>query len=115
MSENHNGRTGDTVVAWVLYVLQLAIEAFLGLFLVFSVMAGDSCGSGVEPALRVCDGDYFATIFFAFGFLLLVVAVTVPVLILIAGRRGWHRWLQPVLGIVVLVIGTVAYGFLLAQ
>lgn len=107
--------TGDVVAAWLLYALQLAVELFLLVFLVFSVMAGDSCGSGVQPAPRVCEGDYFATIFFAFGFLLLVMAVAVPVMIVVAGRRGWYRWLQPLLGMVILLAGGVLYAFLLSR
>lgn len=107
--------TGDIVAAWILYALQLAVELFGLVFLVFSVMAGDSCGSGVEPSLRVCDGDYFATIFFGFGFFLVLMAIAVPVMIVIAGRRGWYRWIQPVLGIVILIIGGIVYGVLLSQ
>lgn len=113
MSDNEG--TADKVVAWLLYVLQLVFELFLFIFLVFSVMAGDSCGSGVEPELRVCSGSYFATIFFGFGFALVLAALAVPVLIVIAGRLGWHRWLMPVLGVVFLVVATVAYFLLLGQ
>ena len=76
--------------------------------LIFSVMAGDACGTGAggvaEP--RVCSGVYFATIFYGFGFVLLIGAVAVPVLILRASRR---RWLRPVLGMVVLTIASVVY------
>lgn len=111
---DHEG-TADKVVAWLLYVGQLALELLLFLFLVFSVMAGDSCGSGVEPELRVCSGSYFATIFFSYGFALVVAAIAVPVLIVVAGRVGWHRWLMPVFGIVFLVIATVAYFLLLGR
>jgi hypothetical protein len=107
--------TADKVVAWLLYVGQLAFEMLLFLFLVFSVMAGDSCGSGVEPQLRVCSGSYFATIFFGYGFALVVAAIAVPVLILIAGRRGWYRWLMPVIGVVFLVLATVVYFLLLGR
>jgi hypothetical protein len=107
--------TGDIVAAWLLYAAQLAFELLLFMFLVLSVMAGDSCGSGVEPQPRVCEGDYFATIFFAFGASLVVAALAVPVLIIVAGQRGWYRWLQPVFGIVFLVIATVVYFFFLSR
>lgn len=115
MSTDADRDTGDKVVAWLLYVLQLALELFLFIFLIFSVMAGDSCGSGVTPAPRVCDGAYFATIFYGFGFVLLIAAIAVPVMIVAAGRRGRRRWLQPVYGIIFLVIGATAYMALLIQ
>ena len=113
MSDNDG--TADKVVAWLLYVGQLAFELLLFFFLVISVMAGDSCGSGVEPELRVCSGSYFATIFFGYGAALVVAAIAVPVLIIIAGGRRWYRWLIPVFGIVFLVIATVVYFLLLGQ
>ncbi len=113
MSDNEG--TADKVGAWLLYVLQLVFELFLFIFLIFSVMAGDSCGSGVEPELRVCSGAYFATIFYGFGFALLIATTATPVMIVVAGRRGWWRWLQPVFGIVFLVIALVVYFALLMQ
>jgi hypothetical protein len=106
--------TGDKVAAWLLYVLQLVWEMALFILLVASVMAGDSCGTGAggiaEP--RVCSGWYFATIFYGFGFVLLVAAIAVPVLIIRASRR---RWLRPVLGIVLLTIAAVVYVGLATQ
>ena len=99
--------TGDTIAAWLLYVLQLVYEMVLFIVMIFSVMAGDSCGTGggvAEP--RVCSGWYFAAIFYGFGFVLLIAAIAVPVLIVRANR---HRWLRPVLGMVVLTISAVAY------
>ena len=115
MSTNTDRDTGDKVIAWLLYMLQLALELFLFIFLIFSVMAGDSCGSGVTPAPRVCDGAYFATIFYGFGFVLLIAAIAVPIMIVRAGRRGGRRWLQPVFGMLFLPIGAVAYMTLLVQ
>lgn len=106
--------TADKVVAWVLYALQLAWELVLFIVLVASVMAGDSCGSGVggvaEP--RVCSGVYFAAIFYGFAFVLLVGAIAVPVLIVTARR---NRWLRPVLGIVALTVAAVIYVALVSQ
>lgn len=97
--------SGDKVAAWLLYVLQLAWELVLFIFLIFSVMAGDACGTGIaEP--RICSGAYFATIFYGFGFVLLIAAIAVPVMIVRANHR---RWLRPVLGIVVLTISAVVY------
>ena len=97
--------TGDKVAAWLLYVLQLVYELALFILLVASVMAGDSCGTGIaEP--RVCSGAYFATIFYGFGFVLLIAAVAMPVLIVRANRR---RWLRPILGMVMLTVAAVAY------
>ena len=112
MSTDADRDTGDKVVAWLLYVLQLALELFLFIFLIFSVMAGDSCGSGVTPAPRVCDGAYFATIFYGFGFVLLIAAIAVPVLIVRASRR---RWLRPILGMVALSVCAVIYVILVTQ
>jgi len=106
--------TGDKVAAWLLYVLQLVWEMALFILLVASVMAGDSCGTGAggiaEP--RVCSGWYFAVIFYGFGFVLLIAAIAVPVLIIRASRR---RWLRPVLGIVLLTITAVIYVGLATQ
>jgi hypothetical protein len=103
--------TGDKVAAWLLYVLQLGYEFVLFIFLIFSVMAGDACGTGVaEP--RICSGVYFTTIFYGFGLLLLIAAVVVPVTIVLAERR---RWLRPILGMVVLSVAAVAYVILVTQ
>ena len=113
MSDNEG--TADKVVAWLLYVGQLAFELLLLLFLGLSVMAGDSCGAGLEPELRVCSGSYFATIFLGYGCALAIAAIAVPVLIIVAGRRGWYRWLMPVIGVVFLVLATVVYFLLLGQ
>lgn len=114
MSTDEREGTGDKVTAWLLYVLQLVWELALFILMVASVMAGDSCGTGAggiaEP--RVCSGVYFATIFYGFAFVLLIAAVTVPVLIIRASRR---RWLRPVLGIVVLTIAAVVYVALVSQ
>lgn len=97
--------TGDKIVAWLLYVLQLVYQLVLFIFLIFSVMAGDACGTGVaEP--RICTGVYFAVIFYGFAAVLLVAAVAVPVLILRARRR---RWLRPLLGMVALTVAAVVY------
>ena len=110
-SEEAGPGTGDTIAAWLLYLLQLVYEFVLFIFLIFSVMAGDSCGTGIaEP--RICSGTYFATIFYGFGFVLLIAAIAVPVLIVKAGRR---RWLRPILGMVVLTVAAVVYVGLVTQ
>ncbi len=111
MSTDSGDGTGDKVAAWLLYLLQLVYELALFILLIFSVMAGDSCGTGVaEP--RVCSGTYFATIFYGFGFVLLIGAIAVPVLIVRASRR---RWLRPILGMVVLTVAAVVYVGLVSQ
>ncbi len=114
MSTDTGEGTGDKIAAWLLYVLQLAWELVLFIFLIFSVLAGDACGTGAggvaEP--RICSGAYFATIFYGFGFVLLIAAIAVPVLIVRASRR---RWLRPVLGILVLTIAAVVYIGLVSQ
>ena len=114
MNNDSGEGTGDKVAAWLLYLLQLVYELMLFILLVASVMAGDSCGTGAggiaEP--RVCSGAYFVTIFYGFGFVLLIGAVAVPVLIVRASRR---RWLRPVLGMVVLTIAAVVYVGLVSQ
>ena len=103
--------TGDKVAAWLLYLLQLVYELALFIVLVASVMAGDSCGTGIaEP--RVCSGTYFATIFYGFAFVLLIGAVSVPVLIVRTSRR---RWLRPILGMVLLTVAAVVYIALVSQ
>ncbi len=114
MGNDTNEGTGDKVAAWLLYLLQLVWELALFILLVASVMAGDSCGTGAggiaEP--RVCSGVYFVTVFYGFAFVLLIAAITVPVLIIRASRR---RWLRPVLGMVVLTIAAVVYVALVSQ
>ena len=111
MSNDSGEGTGDKIAAWLLYLLQLAWELALFILLVASVMAGDSCGTGIaEP--RVCSGAYFATIFYGFAFVLLIGAIAVPVLIARASRR---RWLRPVLGTVVLTVAAVGYVGLVSQ
>jgi len=106
--------TGDKIAAWLLYVLQLVYELVLFIFLIFSVMAGDACGTGAggvaEP--RVCSGVYFAAIFYSFGFVLLIAAIAVPALIVRASRR---RWLRPILGMVALSVAAVIYVILVTQ
>jgi hypothetical protein len=109
---NADEGTGDKVAAWLLYLVQLFYELLLFILLVFSVMAGDSCGTGIPDEPRVCSGTYFATIFYGFAFVLLVGAIAVPVLIVRARRR---RWLRPVGGLVVLTILTVVYVGLVSR
>jgi hypothetical protein len=106
--------TADVVTAWVLYVLQLGGEALLGMFWLMSVMAGDSCGS-VEPGLRVCDGNYFVTWWFAYAGVLIGAVFVTPIAIIVAGRTGKWRWPWPVLAIVLLVAASVGYGFMLSR
>lgn len=112
MSTDADEGTGDKIAAWLLYVLQLVWELALFILLIASVMAGDSCGTGIPDEPRVCSGAYFATIFYGFAFVLLIGAVAVPVLIIRARRR---RWLRPVLGMVVLTIAAVVYVGLVSQ
>ncbi|MGI9084653.1 MAG: hypothetical protein ACR2FE_05100 [Aeromicrobium sp.] len=106
--------TADKVAAWLLYVLQLAFEAVLLLFAVFSVMMSDGCGTGVDE-LRICSGQYFTVIFYSYLLVLVATALAVPLMIRSAGHRGRLRWLRPVGGIVLLAIVTVAYVVLVSQ
>ncbi len=107
-------RTADTIVAWILYVLQLALEAVLLLFAVFSVMMGDSCFSGVDDA-RICSGNYFTVIFYGYLAALFAVAIAVPVMIIAAISRDRRRWPWPFSGIVTLVLLTIGYIVLVLQ
>ena len=111
---DQGSRTADTVVAWLLYGLQLAGEAMLAVFWMMSVMMTDSCGSvDVEP--KVCDGAYFATWFFAYAGVLAIAAVATPIAILLAGRDGRLRWPWPVLAILLLIAATAGYVFLFTR
>jgi len=105
--------TGDRIAAWLLYVVQLAFQVLLLLFLGLSVMAGDACGTGgpdiIEP--RICSGAYFASLFYGYALVLLVAAVATPILILRADRL---RWLRPLLMMVVLAVLFVVYMALLS-
>lgn len=106
--------TADTVVAWLLYGLQLAGEAVLAMFWMTSVMMTDSCGSvDIEP--KVCDGAYFATWFFAYAAALVIAAIATPIAILLAGRNGRLRWPWPALAIVLLAAASAGYVFLLTR
>ncbi len=107
-------RTAGAVVAWVLYALQLAGEALLGLLWMTAVMMTDSCGAtSDDPA--VCDGAYFVTWWFAYAAVLVVAVVFTPVAILVAGRRGSRRWPWPVLTILVLAAASVAFILLFTR
>ena len=113
-STDQDEGTADKVAAWILYALQLAIEGVLFLFSLFSVMATDPCGTGVDEP-RICSGYYFTAAFYGYWLVLLVTALAVPLLIQSAGRHGKLRWLRPVAAIVVLAIATVVYIALLSQ
>jgi hypothetical protein len=80
-----------------------------------SVMAGDACGTGVQPEPRVCDGNYFATWWLAYGALLLAAAVVTPVAILLAPRFRVPRWPWPLLVIALLPIMTVGYFVMISR
>lgn len=105
-----SSRSADTVVAWVLYGLQLAGELALAPLWLMSVMMTDSCGSVAdEPA--VCNLTYFTTGWFAFAGLLVAAAVATPVAIVVAGKRGKRRWKWPVIVIGALIAGTVGFVY----
>lgn len=103
-------RTADAVAAWLLYAAQVAGQAFLGLFWMMSVMMTDSCGA-VTDEPRVCDGNYFATWFFAYAAVLAVAVIATPVAIIVAGQKGRLRWPWPVLMIVLLVAASAGYMY----
>lgn len=107
-------RTADTIVAWILYVLQLGLEAVLLVFSVFSVMMSDSCFGGADEA-RICSGNYFTWIFYGYWAALLAVAIAVPVMIIAAISRDRPRWPWPFGGIVALVLLTIGYIVLVLQ
>lgn len=108
--EPGGSRTADAVVAWLLYALQVVGELGLGMFWLMSVMMTDSCGSVIDEP-RVCDGEYFATWFFAYAAVLAAGLLITPIGIIVAGRRGKRRWPWPVIVILVLVAATIGYGF----
>ena len=107
-------RTADTIVAWILYVLQLALEGLLLIFSMMSVMAGDSCGTGVDEP-RICSGYYFTWILGGYWAALLAVAIAVPVMIIVSISRDRRRWPWPFSGILGLVLLTVGYVALMLQ
>ncbi|MFL6088880.1 MAG: hypothetical protein ACJ71Z_01935 [Aeromicrobium sp.] len=109
-AEPDKSRSADTVIAWVLYALQLVGELALAPLWLMSIMMTDSCGSVAdEPA--VCNLTYFTTGWFAFAGLLVAAAVVTPVAIVVAGKRGNRRWKWPVIVIAALVAGTVAFVY----
>jgi hypothetical protein len=105
-----SARTGDVVVAWLLYAAQVAGQSFLGVFWLMSVMMTDSCGSVIDEP-KVCDGDYFATWFFAYAVVLVIAVIATPIAIIVAGRRGKPRWPWPILMIVLLVAASAGYMY----
>jgi hypothetical protein len=107
-------RTADTVVAWVLYVLQLAGEAVLAMLWLTAVMMTDSCGSTPNEA-AVCNGAYFITWWFAYAAVLVVAVPFTPVAILVAGRRGTRRWPWPVLTILALAAASAGFIYLFTR
>jgi len=109
-AEPGNGRTADTVVAWLLYALQLVGELALAPLWLMSVMMTDSCGSVVDEP-RVCDGTYFATWFFAYAAVLVTAVIAAPIAIILAGRRGRLRWPWPALTMVLLAAATAGYMY----
>ena len=113
-AEAGGSRTGDTVVAWVLYALQLVGQSLLVPFWFMSVMMTDSCGSVIEEP-RVCDGDYFATWFFAYAAVLVVAAIATPIAIVVAGRKGRLQWPWPALTILLLAAATAGYVYLFTR
>jgi hypothetical protein len=109
-NESGGSRTADVVVAWLLYAMQLAGQAFLGVFWMMSVMMTDSCGA-VTDEPRVCDGDYFATWFFAYAAVLGIAVIATPIAIIVAGQKGRLRWPWPVLMIVLLAAASAGYMY----
>jgi hypothetical protein len=98
----------------VLYALQLAGEAALGMLWLTSVMMTDSCGSVAdEPA--VCNAAYFVTWWFAYAALLVLAALVTPIAIVVAGKRGNVRWKWPVLVILLLAAASAGYIFLFTR
>ena len=101
-------RTADTVIAWVLYALQLAGQAVLAPLWLMSVMMTDSCGSVADdPA--VCNTTYFMAWWIGYAGFLVGAAVFTPIAIVVAGRRGNNRWKWPVIVILVVIATTVGY------
>jgi hypothetical protein len=112
--DSGDSRTTDAVVAWVLYILQLAGEVVLVMLWMTSVMMIDSCGSVAdEPA--VCDSAYFMTWWFAYAAILALAVVFTPVAIVVAGRRGARRWPWPTLTIILLIAASAGFIFLFTR
>lgn len=113
-NESGGSRTADVVVAWLLYAMQLAGQAFLSVFWLMSVMMTDSCGSVIDEP-KVCDGNYFATWFFAYAAVLVIAVLATPIAIIVAGRMGRLRWPWPALTILLLAAATAGYIFLFTR
>ena len=79
-----------------------------------SVMMTDSCGSVIDEP-RVCDGTYFATWFFAYAAILVFTLLATPIAIIVAGRKGRHRWPWPALAIVLLAAATAGYMYVFTR
>jgi len=109
-AETGGSGTADVVVAWLLYAAQIAGQAFLGIFWLMSVMMTDSCGSVIDEP-KVCDGDYFATWFFAYAVVLVIAVIATPIAIVVAGRRDKPRWPWPILMIALLVAASAGYMY----
>jgi hypothetical protein len=108
------GRTADVVVTVLALLTMLGGVVILVLFSLMSVMATDSCGTG-GAELAVCDGNYFATIFFGYWAVLVGVPVLTTIGSLVAIGRHRLAWPYAVGGLVVLGVATVVYFLLMTR
>lgn len=113
-SPTKRGRSSDRVVAWLLYVVQLLIEAVLALLALTSVFMTDSCGTNADdPA--VCNMAYFGTVFFGYWVILAVAAIGVPILLVVRTRQGRLLWPWAFGSLVTLAGLTVVFVMLMTR
>lgn len=87
----------------------------LGLFSVFTVMATDSCGTGIADEPAVCNSDYMASILLGYWAALVAVPVLALIVSTVAMARHRLAWPYAAAGLLGLAVVTVAYGVLLTR
>lgn len=114
MTATSTPQRSGTVLAWLLYAVQLLGSGVLALLAITSVFMTDSCGSVAdEPA--VCDTGYFGTVLLGYWVALFVLLVIVPVAIVRASRAGRAAGLRAFAGLVLAGGLTVLFVVLMTR
>ncbi|RYJ00183.1 MAG: hypothetical protein EON52_24220 [Actinomycetales bacterium] len=113
-SVEHRPRPVDRTVSWSLYVVQLLASVLLGLLAVTSIFMTDSCGS-VDDEPAVCNIGYFGSTLFGYWFVLVVLAVVVPLAVVRTTHSGRASWPWALLGLAATAAATVLFVVLMTR
>ncbi len=114
MTDTTSSARSGSVLAWLVYVVQLLTSAALALLAITSVFMTDSCGSTTNDA-AVCDTGYFGAVLFGYWAALAVLLVVVPFAIVRASRRGRPTWPRALAGLLATATLTVAFVMLMLR